>query len=68
MTDDAGQPVKVRTLQYVMEDWPRFYRVTCDAAAEKYKKYLARFEASAGSFKRILPKPESNLPPDAFKK
>lgn len=49
---ESGKLVKVRTLQYVLDESPRFYRITCHVAAEKYQKYLARFEACARSFKR----------------
>jgi hypothetical protein len=45
----------VRSLQYVMEDSPRFYRVTAHVRADLYQKYLSRFEASAHSFKRMPP-------------
>jgi hypothetical protein len=56
-TLDDGTAVSVRALQYIMEDKPRFYRVTCFASAETFEKYLPRFEASARTFKRTpLPK------------
>jgi len=52
-----GEPenmVKIRTLQYILEDPPtRFYRVTCHVAADVFDKYVARFEASARTFKRL---------------
>jgi hypothetical protein len=45
-------PVKVRALQYIMEDKPRFYRVTCFASSSTFEKYLPKFEASVRSFRR----------------
>lgn len=62
--DESKGTVKVRTLQYIMEDKPRFYRVTCHVAADLYERYLDRFEACARSFKRI-PLPRVNVPPIA---
>lgn len=54
---DDGNMVKVRALQYIMEDKPRFYRVTCFVSPENYEKYLPKFEACARSFRRTpLPK------------
>jgi len=54
---DNGTTVRVHALQYIMEDKPRFYRVTCFVSPENYEKYLPKFEASARSFKRTpLPK------------
>jgi len=47
------EQVRVRALQYIMEDKPRFYRVTCFVPASLYEKYLPRFEASARSFRRV---------------
>jgi hypothetical protein len=66
--DDSGQIVKVHTLQYVIEDWPRFYRITGDVVADKFQRHLSRFEACAKSFTRLLPKPEASLPRGAFQK
>jgi hypothetical protein len=49
--------VKVRTLQYIMESKPRFYRVTCHARADQFDKLLPYFEATARTFRRTkLPK------------
>lgn len=57
-TPDDMPVVTVRTLQYVMEDKPRFYRVTCSVAADLYDNYLPQFEHCARSFRRTpLPKP-----------
>ncbi|HEY3319708.1 MAG TPA: hypothetical protein VGP72_04455 [Planctomycetota bacterium] len=53
LADEDGRKIKVRTLQYIMEDRPRFYRITCCATASVFDKYLARFEASARSFRRL---------------
>jgi hypothetical protein len=50
---EGAGPVKVRALQYVMEDKPRFYRVTCFVASNLYEKYLPKFEASVRSFRRM---------------
>ncbi|HYF49960.1 MAG TPA: hypothetical protein VEJ63_11170 [Planctomycetota bacterium] len=50
--DGTTQTVKVRTLQYILDDHPRFYRVTCHVRADQYKRYLARFEACAHTFQR----------------
>lgn len=52
-TEGNGKPVKVRTLQFVLDDRPRYYRITCSVAADQYEKYAARFEASAHTFKNI---------------
>ncbi|MCY3021527.1 MAG: hypothetical protein NTW87_21140 [Planctomycetota bacterium] len=49
---DDGSAVRVRALQYIMEDRPRFYTVTCFASPEVFERYLPRFEASARSFRR----------------
>lgn len=51
-TEQAGK-VQVRALQYIMEDKPRFYRVSCYVAANLYEKYLPKFEASVRSFRRL---------------
>jgi hypothetical protein len=51
--DGSPMMVKVRTLQYIMEDRPRFYRITCHVRADQYRRFLSRFEASARSFKRL---------------
>jgi len=54
---DDGTTVRVHALQYIMEDKPRFYRVTCFVSPENFEKYLPKFEACARSFKRTpLPK------------
>lgn len=56
---DAEEMVKVRTLQYILEDPAigkrpaRFYRITCHVAEHAYARYLARFEACARSFRRL---------------
>jgi hypothetical protein len=60
--DSTKGTVKVRTLQYIMEDKPRYYRVTCHVALEHYERYLPRFEACARSFKRI-PLPRQQVTP-----
>jgi hypothetical protein len=44
--------VRVRSLQYVIEDKPKFYRISCAVTADAYERYLERFEASAKSFQR----------------
>jgi len=55
LNDDSV--VRVRALQFIMEDKPRFYRVTCFVSAELYEKYLSKFEACARSFRRTpIPK------------
>jgi hypothetical protein len=56
--------VTVRTLQYIMEDRPRFYRVTCHARADQFQRFLKRFEASARSWKR-LPMAQVTVPAQA---
>ena len=72
--DGSVKTVKVRTLQYIMDDHPRFYRVTCHIRADLYKRYLARFEACAHSFQRTtieqvnLPGPQVELKPAETKK
>ena len=54
MPKDGGDgTVTVRMLQYVIDDHPRFYMVSCFVNAELFDKYLQRFEASARSFERI---------------
>lgn len=54
---DDGSQTRVHALQYIMEDKPRFYRVTCFVSTELYEKYLPKFEACARSFKRTpIPK------------
>jgi len=55
---EGAGPVRVRGLQYIMEDKPRFYRVSCYVTASLYEKYLPKFEASVRSFRR-LPLPHS---------
>lgn len=48
-----GKPtVRVHALQYIFDNKPRFYRVTCFVNASLYERYRAKFEASAGSFAR----------------
>jgi hypothetical protein len=49
---DNGQTVRIRTLQYIMEDKPRFYRVTCHARVEDFDRLLPYFEATARTFRR----------------
>jgi len=44
--------VRVRALQYIMEDKPRFYRLTGFVSPENFEKYLQKFEACMRSFKR----------------
>jgi len=61
--NDESQ-VRVHALQYIMEDKPRFYRVTCFVSTELYEKYLPIFEASARTFKRTpIPKAAPQLVP-----
>jgi hypothetical protein len=50
--DVNGRTVKIRGVQFIMEDKPRFYRVSCYATEALFDRYLARFEASARTFKR----------------
>ncbi|HYF52009.1 MAG TPA: PsbP-related protein [Planctomycetota bacterium] len=54
---DAAPPaigkVRVHALQYIVEDKPTYYRVTCFVVASAFDKYQERFEASAKSFKRV---------------
>jgi len=45
--------VKIHSLQYIIEDAPRFYRVTCTARADIFERYRERFETSARTFKRL---------------
>jgi hypothetical protein len=61
---DVGQTEKLRlkNLQYIIDNRPRFYRITCSVAAGYYERYLARFEASARSFDR-LPLPDATPQP-----
>jgi hypothetical protein len=56
--DSEKKPVKVKTVQYILEDVPRFYRITCSVREDLFDKYIARFEASVKTFK-ILPITES---------
>jgi hypothetical protein len=57
--DSDNAPKKeLRSLQLVLEDGYRFYRVTGTATTETYSKYAAHFEACARSFRR-LPLPKS---------
>jgi hypothetical protein len=51
MINDDKTEVKVRTLQYIVGDVPRFYRVTSSVRDDLFEKYLARFEASSKTFK-----------------
>ncbi|HYG76190.1 MAG TPA: hypothetical protein VEK08_14390 [Planctomycetota bacterium] len=51
MSPGSGK-FRIRALQYIMEDKPRFYRVTCFVTASLYEKYLPKFEACARSFRR----------------
>ena len=44
----------VKTVQYVVDDAPRFYRVSGSVREDAFDKYLPRFDASANSFS-ILP-------------
>jgi hypothetical protein len=60
--DASKGNVTIRTLQYIMEDKPRFYRVTCHVAIDQYEAYLPRFEACVRSFKRI-PLPQAPIQP-----
>jgi hypothetical protein len=53
-TDD-GKTVKIHSLQYIIPDPPRFYRITCSVRGELFPNYLTRFEAAARSFKRLPP-------------
>ena len=50
--NDQKQSVKIRSLQYILDNRPRFYSITCQVNAEYYDKYKAIFEASARSFHR----------------
>ena len=63
LTSD-DKPVKVRTIQYVLEDRLRYYWITCSAAADDFPAWLSKFEASARSFNRtaILPQQPQMLP------
>lgn len=56
-----GSQTKVKSVQYIVCDAPRFYRVTCSVREDLFDKYLPRFEASAKTFK-ILPLPETKVP------
>lgn len=49
---DNGQTIRLRTLQYILEDKPRFYRVTCHARVEDFDRLLPFFEASARTLRR----------------
>ena len=49
--DGTPNPVKVRTLQFIMDKNPYFYRVSCYVQADLYKKYLDFFDAAAHTFK-----------------
>jgi hypothetical protein len=54
---EQGKPdVTVRGLQFIIADYPRYYRVSGYVQADLYKRYYERFNASLRSFKR-LPKP-----------
>lgn len=50
--NEQGKVVKVRSLQFILDNRPRFYRITCQVDAGSYDKYKAVFEASARSFQR----------------
>lgn len=50
--NDQGAVVRIRTLQYIMEDKPRFYRVTSHARVEHFDAMLPYFEAVSRSFRR----------------
>ncbi|MFH0939330.1 MAG: hypothetical protein V1899_08630 [Planctomycetota bacterium] len=58
---DNDTSVKVRTRQYILEDRPRFYRITCHSRADKFDKYEARFDACARTFTRAPEPPKSIL-------
>ncbi|MCW8129752.1 MAG: hypothetical protein KIS92_05300 [Planctomycetota bacterium] len=48
-----GKPkVRVHALQYIFDNKPRFYRVTCFVSATLYERYRAKFQACAESFAR----------------
>lgn len=51
---EEGKPkVRVHAVQYIMDDNPRFYRITCFTNASLFERYRAKFEASSNSFKRL---------------
>jgi len=54
---DAALPaigkLRIGALQFIVEDKPTFYRITCFVAAAAYEKYEERFIASAKTFKRL---------------
>jgi hypothetical protein len=54
--DNAEPPaigkVRVHGLQYIVEDKPKFYRVSCYVIADAFDRYLERFEACAKTFAR----------------
>lgn len=52
MATDDGKTARIRSMQYIIPDPPRFYRVTCSVRADIFQQYLERFESSARSFKR----------------
>jgi hypothetical protein len=54
---EGKEDVKVRGLQYIVGDWPRYYRLSAYVRADLFESYRPRFEASMRSFKR-MPKPE----------
>ena len=54
MLDSSQTTVNVKTVQFIVADAPRFYRVTCSVREDLFEQYLPRFEASARSF-HVLP-------------
>lgn len=57
LVNDDKTEVKVRTLQYIVPDVPRFYRITSSVRDDIFDKYMARFEASSKTFKLTPPAP-----------
>jgi hypothetical protein len=50
---DDGSTVKVHALQFVIEDQPRFYLITCFVAADVFDRYKTILDATARTFRRV---------------
>ena len=51
---DQKSVTTVKTVQYVVDDAPRFYRISGSVREDAFDKYLPRFDASANTFS-VLP-------------